>query len=383
MKKIVLIFFGFLWLLPGKASVKDSASVQQVLSAFDVEVREVTLDYRRNRGQLIDQLQDIQSQVNQPGHSTEKRLQLLIERLGKKEALEKLEKSYQLSLTERRYKKGLELIRLLYEKILGLDHHFSSLRAHQSIASLSNPNMYPEFQQANELISRRLKKDYALSLPPIVQTNPYLSGAFTLVSSILGNGNADDRQAELEQVSCILDFTARMHAELSTIYYETEYLRESNLSLKEECIQLFKDYVDPIDYHTPLDVCRAEDDWETVNEQLTALMQLVEERLKSEDEHLEQWVYKQQINLEFAVDRLLTFIDHYNSFISQGERYYQKFQVIVENYPNEKRCLSQLPPEFQTLKADIDFSIQKFNEAYNLSSLQGSKMKDLLYGMDD
>ena len=49
-----------------------------------------------------------------------------------------------------RYKKGIELIKLLYEKILGLDHHFSGMQTYQNILLLSNPHTYPEFQKKQQ-----------------------------------------------------------------------------------------------------------------------------------------------------------------------------------------------------------------------------------------
>ena len=36
------------------------------------------------------------------------------------------EEDYQLELSKIRYRKGVELIEMIYEKILGLDHHFTS-----------------------------------------------------------------------------------------------------------------------------------------------------------------------------------------------------------------------------------------------------------------
>ncbi|MCB0644516.1 MAG: hypothetical protein KDC44_22885, partial [Phaeodactylibacter sp.] len=84
--------------------------------------------------------------------------------------------------------------------------------------------------------------------------------------------------------------------------------------------------------------------------------------------------------LEFAVDRLLSFINQYNAFISNGEKYYQKFLIIVSNYPNEEVCNGKLPENFKDLKTDIEYSINKFNEAYDIAALKGSKLKDLLYG---
>lgn len=56
-------------------------------------------------------------------------------------------KIQELIVLKDRYRKSIELIKFLYEKILGLDHHFSSLQTHQNVQQLSNPHHYPEFQE--------------------------------------------------------------------------------------------------------------------------------------------------------------------------------------------------------------------------------------------
>ena len=92
---------------------------------------------------------------------------------------------------------------------------------------------------------------------------------------------------------------------------------------------------------------------------------------------------KQQINLEFAIDRLLDFINRYTTFINLGEKYYQKFLVIASNYQNESKCAGELPKTFTELRRDIEVSIEKFGTSYKLTELKGSKMKDLLYGIPE
>ena len=44
-----------------------------------------------------------------------------------------------------RYLKGLQIIKILYEKVLSLDHHFASVRSLNEINKISNPNQYPEY----------------------------------------------------------------------------------------------------------------------------------------------------------------------------------------------------------------------------------------------
>ena len=50
---------------------------------------------------------------------------------------------------------------------------------------------------------------------------------------------------------------------------------------------------------------------------------------------------------------------------------------------HQKKCDDKIPSEFKKLKDDIDVSIQKFNTAYSTVELNGSKMKELLYGLPE
>jgi len=90
-----------------------------------------------------------------------------------------------------------------------------------------------------------------------------------------------------------------------------------------------------------------------------------------------------QVNLEFPIDRLLQFIIQYNAFIDQGGKFYEKFKIILDSYENAAQCKSSLPPEYQKLKTDIDIAIEKFNTAYKPVEVNGSKMKEILYGINE
>lgn len=380
MKHIVLLGFLFFFIQSTFAS-SDTSQFNLLIEEWGTDTRAKLQEYGLNRQNLLRELKQTNLALSREEVAVRDYIRLLDQKIELIEALRLQETYLGVEMTRLRYKKGLELIRLLYEKVLGLDHHFSSLRTHQNIASLSNPNSYPEFQNSNVILKKQLKRDNALELPALLASNPYLSPAFSLITSVLGAGSREEREAELDNISCILDFTARMNSELATIYYETEYLKDSNSTLKEDCINLFEEYVEMVGYHTQLDVCRRKDDWDKVYESLDLYIAEMEEAIK-EDPHSSKAV-KLQVELEFAVDRLLNFINKYNAFIEQGGKYYQKFEVIISSYTNEESCKAQLPIEFETLKKDIKYSIERFNEAYDISALRGSKLKDLLYGYSE
>lgn len=301
---------------------------------------------------------------------------LLLEKMRLEEQLRRLRGETELKILRLRYRKSIEMLKMLYEKILGMDHHFTSLRTNQQVMKISNPHEYPEFKEVKTLLQDRMKKKYGFAWPDLLDTNPYLSAAFSLIGLALGGNDTKLSRQQLDHIACILDFTVRMHQDLGVIYYETEYLRDGNLTLKKECETLFAECARHVGYTIPLTVCRESDDWEHL---YTALDQYVEKAAGASpfDPTLSQ---KANINLQFSIDRVVHFIEKYCAFVAQGNEYYKKFSKIVNNYANEKTCSGTLPETFTQLKADIGITLEKFNSAYNLPEIQGSRLKDLLYG---
>ncbi len=295
------------------------------------------------------------------------------------EQAEQLEAESQFNITKTRYRKGVELIKMVYEKVLALDHHFAALQTYQNIAQMTNPNAYPEFQNAKTLLDKKNNKsENPLQLPAILASNPYVAVANTIVNFVVSGANHKEKDVEIEKIACIMDFTVRMNSDLNIINHETGFLRSTNASLKDESAILFDEYVKVIGYTTPIDRCRKADDWDKVYEMLDTYVAEMDAILKKTPN--DKNVYKKQINLEFSIDRLLDYINKYSAFVSQGEKYYQKFKGIVSTYENQAACAGKLPKQFGDLQKDIDISIEKFNNSYNISELKGSKLKDLLYG---
>ncbi len=295
--------------------------------------------------------------------------------------IENVETEANLAFTKHRYKKGVVMIKMIYEKILGLDHHFTSLQTFQHISALTNPNSFPEFLKNKDAINEKFNKKKSIALPQVFESNPFVSLTTTLISSLLGGGEKEEKEKDLEKVSCVLDFTVKMHTDLNLIFYETEFLKDANIGLKNSALELFRDYCKVIDYKVDLPTCRSTDDWDKLYEKLDETIYQVEESLQSEDSYKRNKLIKKLNNLEFSIDRLLNFIDLYTDFIIQGEQYYSKFNTILNNYNNEVYCMDQLPYQFGDLRRDVDASISKFTEAYSITELNGSKLRDLLYGL--
>lgn len=357
-------------------SATDSLDIWLAHAAL--EVHSIQVQYEKLTGSIRENIRLIDAQIlTSPAWRYRKRERLWQEKRQLEASLQTLEAEKEMRLLKTRYKRGIDLIKLLYEKILALDHHFSSMRIFQNVMMLSNPNSYAGFQKTRDLLEEQLKKKNAIQLPPLLHSNPYLTATFSLVAAVVGDGEPKARQKDFQEISCILDFTVRMGGELSIIQRETEYLKNANQNLKNECERLFEDYVKVVGYIVPLDKCRTSDDWEKVYLLLDEFVRGLEIETGPTS-----WT-REQVNLEFATQRVADFIAKYQGFVTQGAQYYQKFNNIVSTYENEEVCKQDLPRQFDELRKDIRQTIDKFSNTYILPEIQGSRLKDLLYGTID
>lgn len=310
--------------------------------------------------------------------STDKdqKLDFLISKDRIKSEMKKLYIDNATDISRIRYLKGLQIIIILYEKVLSLEHHFASVRTFSEINKIANPNQYPEFEKMKALIKSKKDKKLGIDLTSVLGTNTIVSVVNAFSNMLISGLSKEEKEAELKNIECILDFTLRMQGDLNTIYFETAYLQKSNEKIKGDIEVLFKDYTKPIEYNTALEQCRSTDDWEAVRKKMSDYLAKLNTAKGIEQN-------KMYINIEFPIDRLMQFITQYNSFIDQGAKFYEKFKIILNSYENQQQCDTKLPLEYKKLKSDIDVAIDKFNIAYKPVEINGSKMKEILYGINE
>ena len=308
--------------------------------------------------------------------TSDEKINLLVEKDLLKDSLQAEAEILANDVSKIRYIKGLQILKILYEKVLGLDHHFTSVRTFSEISKISNPNQYPEFEKVKELINTKKEKKNGFDLTAVLGANSLVTVINTFTGMLVSNLSKEEKESELKKVDCIIDFTVRMQNDLNTIYFETSFLQKSNEAVKADLETLFRDYTKPIGYEKSLKECRDNDDWDQVKDKLETYISTTEksDNLKKK---------KMQIEVEFPIDRLIQFIGSYNNFINSGEQFYQKFSIILNSYENQKQCESKLPIEYGKLKSDIGVAIEKFNIAYKPVEINGSKMKEILYGINE
>lgn len=346
-----------------------------IISELYLEISSINLRYEILIDSKIEKTKAIDHSLLTT-YKTKKKVDLLIQKDQINAEIRQLIKDNTSDVSKIRYIKGLQIIKILYEKVLSLDHHFASIRTFNEINKISNPNQYPEFEKLKNLVAAKKDKKTGLDLTSILGTNTIVSVVQTFTNMLSSSLTKDEKEKELSNIECILDFTLRMQNDLNTIYFETAFLQKSNDKMKSEIEILFKDYTKPINYTATLENCRTNDDWENVTIKMDEYLTKMKSTTGTQQ-------YKMQVNLEFPIDRLLQFITMYNNFIDQGGKFYEKFKVILNSYENGKQCETKLPLEYKKLKTDIDVAIDKFNIAYKPVEINGTKMKEILYGLNE
>jgi hypothetical protein len=365
------------------ANINDpNEEITILLEELGSQLEEIQGVYEVKNIILQERLISLTKSLQNENTTTDYKVAILIEKDHIQSELKTNALSESSDISKIRYLKGLQIIKILYEKTLTLDHHFSSVATFNEMNNLSNPNRYPEFVKMKDDMTSKQDKREGFNLTNILGNNIYTSVVHTVIS-LFSNSNASktEKEASLKEVECILDFTLRMHNDLNTIFFETSFLQKSNDNVIKELEQLFVDYTKPIKYKTPLKECRNSDDWDEVRENLNTYLNELDKAIKDESQRYR--AHKMQINLEFPIDRLLQFITIYNGHIDQGGKFYEKFGIMLNSYENEQQCATKIPAEYKKLKESIAISIEKFNTAYKPVEINGSKMKQILYGINE
>jgi hypothetical protein len=365
----------------GKDTGPNDPAVAKIMNELTAETKQIAQEYNQRNFTLQNELVAVTKKLNSPA-TIQEQVQLLIQKENLKEELDTNSKLEQADISKIRYIKGLEIIKLLYDKVLALDHHFASITTFNEINKMANPNSYPEFAKMKEGMVPKKETKTGFNMSNLLNSNIYTSVVYSFVS-LFTNENTTKAQKEdsLKDVECILDFTLRMQNDLNTIYFETAFLQKSNEGIKTDLERLFVDYTKTLKYNKTLADCRNNDDWDTIKESLNSYITSLNTTIKDQSQVAK--AQKMQVNLEFPIDRLLQFITQYNSFIDQGSKFYQKFSIMLNSYENEKQCESKIPLEYKKMKDGILVAIEKFNTAYKPVEINGSKMKEILYGVNE
>lgn len=389
MKPITCLFFFLMILAKVYSQPKDTADATKILADLEQGNEKIQLQWQleilkksREIAALSVELNQLKDQINNgkfPDDETrDKFIEGLDSRIKQYEEINSKKAIYEIESINNKYLKGIELILLLYEKILDLNHLYSALKTNQLIQSLSNPMEYPDFALNQAELKRKLTAKNAINLPDFMQKNPFISSAYSVLSAIIGGGDKKDRENMLDKVNCILDFTSGMTSSLKIIYFETEFLKIKNEELQKSCEKLFQDFTKPIGYLKTLEDFRNNDDRDNIIELLNLKIKALTEASKPGSPNTTSAQSKLKSDLIFNLMILTEFVNQYNYSVDQGCDYYKKFEKMISEYSTNE-CISKLPQKFSDLRENISATKNKFETAYKIPALKGSKLKEILF----
>jgi len=178
-----LLFLTPFW-MKGINITGDSTTFYDIHQSGFKAIYQLQGKYQAERSRINQQLQWLALQLVHLT-SADQKVELLEEKLELLDALSRVENAETLEMLKVRYGKGIDLIRVMYEKILGLDHHFSSMQTYQNVAVLSNPNTFPAFKQIQGILKEKSSSKLGFSFPSIWESNAFLTATFSIVSSLL------------------------------------------------------------------------------------------------------------------------------------------------------------------------------------------------------
>ena len=198
---LLFLFFGIFI----HASEDPNLVIKQMYTEMNTRVEL----YQTKKSAIEKQLSLIQTNLRTED-VLEKKVSLLVEKDLLQDENELLKRDLTTDVSKIRYVKGLEIIKILYEKTLALDHHFASVRTFSEISKMSNPNQYPEFAKVNDIIKQKRERKAGIDLTALLGANPIANVVSTFSNMLISTLSKEEKDDELAKIECILDFTLRM-----------------------------------------------------------------------------------------------------------------------------------------------------------------------------
>ncbi len=288
----------------------------------------------------------------------------------------------ELVLTVRSYRRGIDLLRLLYEKALSLEYHFASLQLDHRIEQLSNPMNFEDFRKSVSQLESLNKSSVKVKMPELLLENPQSSVFYVMNLAMNAKGAPEQRQQILDSMACLLNYIMNMQSDLDDLYYENKLLYLRTTDLRQRCEKLFADYTAAVDYDKPLSECRASDDWDELDAYISRKAEEIGAGMDAPKAAVREAAYRKLINFAFSVNRLVDYLDFYDEVLNSGRHMYRECELILQHLTKVKTCSASTPEELRRLQYEISEAIERFDRAYETVELKGSRLKDILYGFD-
>lgn len=147
--KLSVVLIALLFCGKGVCASDLEDDPNRIVDEMLFEIETVQREYAIKREIIFLKLQKTDLSL-QEAKTKKDKVNSLIQKDMLQDQLKYLQNSESRDISKIRYIKGLQIIKLLYEKTLSLDHHFSAVSSLRDVNKISNPNNYPEFVEMKD-----------------------------------------------------------------------------------------------------------------------------------------------------------------------------------------------------------------------------------------
>jgi hypothetical protein len=364
MKKLLLIVFCITYL-----SINAQVEVSE-LKKVNNQLVEIQTKFDTKQSELLEDIGKLNSDLKTLNtNQFSKRIKVLEKKQNIIDSLKVNEQNKEVLVYETKYKAGVLIIKDIIESLKALKSQYVAVKFNTSYQELTNPNKYAEYSQNLDFLKKKLVKK-GLTLPDLNLGNSVLNSVYAITRGIVSGQK--DKDENISQLYCILDFTSSASQELTIIKYDLKYLEFAIDKMLEDYENLFKSYTTLVGYKNDFTTYKTDQ-----NENL-------EEKIKEYFESIGSIEISKKDKLikstKFELKQVIDAHVKYENFITQNTAYYEKFELIINNInPNCSNAQINLAikDKYDIVKNNLATAKQSFKDAFS-NTIKRSYLKDLI-----
>jgi len=364
MKKLLLLTFCILFF-----SINAQVEVAE-LKKVNNQLVEIQTKFDTKQSELLDDIEKLNTDLkslnaNQFG----KRVGVLEKKQSILDSLKVNEQNKEVLVYETKYKAGVLIIKDIIESLKALKSQYEAVKFNNSYQELTNPNKYTKYNQNLNFLKKKLVKK-GLTLPELNLGNSVLNSVYAITRGIVSCQK--DKDENIQQLYCILDFTSSASQELTIVKYDLKYLEFSIDKMLLNYENLFQSYTSLVGYQNDFETYKTDPN-ENLQEKIKEYFESIG---KIEISKKDKLIKSTKFELKQVIDAHV----NYENFIAQNTAYYEKFELII-NGINPSCSNAQvnlaIKSKYDVVKDNLATAKQSFKNAFS-NTIKQSYLRDLI-----
>lgn len=364
MKKILTLTFCISFL-----SIQAQVEVAE-LKKVNNQLVEIQTKFDSKQSELLKDIEKLNTDLKSLNtNQFSKRISVLESKQAILDSLKINEQNKEVLVYETKYKAGVLIIKDIIESLKALKSQYEAVKFNNSYQELTNPNKYAEYNQNLEFLKKKLVKK-GLTLPDLNLGNSILNSVYAITRGIVSDQK--DKDKNIEQLYCILDFTSSASQELTIIKYDLKYLEFSIDKMLLDYENLFKSYTSLVGYQNDFATYKNDP-----NENLQEKIKEYFENIRSIEISKKDKLIK---STKFELKQVIDAHVNYENFIAQNTAYYEKFELIINGISptcSDANVNLSIKNKYEVVKNNLATAKQSFKDAFS-NTIKQSYLRDLI-----